>query len=49
MRPSAVHRAQLTHAATTHHLMAAQLATECTEHRRALGLRRYFRFVATRR
>lgn len=42
-------QAQLAGTATTHDLMAAQLATASTEHRRTFGLRRYLRFVATGR
>lgn len=42
-------QAQLADAATTHDLMATQLATASTEHRRTFGLRRYLRFVATGR
>ncbi|MGA4850361.1 hypothetical protein ACOBQB_30490 [Streptomyces sp. G5(2025)] len=40
-------QAQLTDAATTHDLVVTQLTTASTEHRRAFGLRRYLRFVAT--
>ncbi|MFI5618170.1 hypothetical protein [Streptomyces sp. NPDC051567] len=40
-------QAQLTDASTTHDLLVTQLATVGTEHRRAFGLRRYLRFVAT--
>ncbi|WP_405872294.1 hypothetical protein OHB11_20945 [Streptomyces zaomyceticus] len=42
-------QAQLTDAATTHARVVTQLATESTEHRRAFGLRRYLRLVATGR
>ncbi|MFJ2783244.1 MULTISPECIES: hypothetical protein [unclassified Streptomyces] len=39
--------AQLADARTTHERLAAQLATAGTDHRRAFGLLRYLRFVAT--
>ncbi|MFD8965839.1 hypothetical protein ACFV0C_12690 [Streptomyces sp. NPDC059568] len=40
-------QAQLTAVAATHDLLVTQLAAASQEHRRAFGLRRYLRFVAT--
>lgn len=42
-------QAQLADTTTTHGLLVTQLATAGAEHRRAFGLRRYLRFVATGR